>query len=78
MKTTALLHTDVDGGARLTAAEAKLAGIIAEGATIDAAAKARGVSRETIRTQLKAIFSKTGTNRQTELVRLLGGVGTRL
>jgi DNA-binding CsgD family transcriptional regulator len=55
----------------LTAAEAKLATRLASGAGIDAAAASLGVSRETARTQLKAVFAKTSTGRQAELAGLL-------
>ena len=57
----------------LTPAEARVARAIAGGQTIDEAAAALGVSRETIRTQLRAVLAKTGTTRQAELVRLLHG-----
>jgi len=56
----------------LTTAETKLAEGLLMGETLDEIAARRMVSRETIRTQLKALFSKTGTKRQTDLVRLLG------
>jgi DNA-binding CsgD family transcriptional regulator len=56
----------------LTAAEAKMASRIAQGNTIDEAACALGISRETARTQLKAVFLKTSTRRQAELAALLG------
>jgi DNA-binding CsgD family transcriptional regulator len=56
----------------LTAAEAKMASRIAQGNNIDEAARAVGVSRETARTQLKAVFQKTSTKRQAELVAVLG------
>jgi DNA-binding CsgD family transcriptional regulator len=55
----------------LSAAEARLAAIIAEGRTPDEAAKQLGIARETARNQLKAVFAKTGTHRQGELVALL-------
>lgn len=56
---------------RLTGAEARLAAELAEGASIEEIALKFGVSRDTIRNQLKVIFSKTGTHRQAELVLLL-------
>lgn len=56
----------------LTAAEARLAARIASGSGIDDAAQALGVHRETARTQLKAVFLKTNTCRQSELVALVG------
>jgi DNA-binding CsgD family transcriptional regulator len=57
----------------LTPAEARVARFIAERQTIESVADSIGVSRETIRTQLKAVFAKTGTSRQADLVALLGG-----
>lgn len=57
----------------LTPAEARVARGIGEAETLDAIAEATGVSRETVRTQLKAVLSKTGLSRQQELVSLLAG-----
>ena len=55
----------------LSKAEARLAGEVAKGASIEESAVKFGVSRDTVRNQLKAIFSKTHTHRQGELVWLL-------
>jgi DNA-binding CsgD family transcriptional regulator len=55
----------------LTVAEAKLAAKLASGVGIDGAAASLGVSRETARTQLKAVFAKTKTRRQAELAALV-------
>ncbi|WP_156964728.1 helix-turn-helix transcriptional regulator [Methylocapsa aurea] len=55
----------------LTPAEAKLACIIARGAGPEIAAMELKISRETARNQLKSIFAKTDTHRQSELVALL-------
>ncbi len=55
----------------LTPSEAKLACIIARGAGPEIAAIELKISRETARNQLKSIFAKTGTHRQSELVALL-------
>ncbi|MBS0473593.1 MAG: helix-turn-helix transcriptional regulator [Proteobacteria bacterium] len=55
----------------LTPAEARLARLLAEGISTEDAAVALGVSKHTIRSQLQAVFLKTGTNRQGELVRTL-------
>ena len=55
----------------LTAAEAKLAAKLASGSGINGAAASLGVSRETARTQLKAVFAKTNTRRQAELAALV-------
>ena len=52
----------------LTAAEARLAAAICEGYDINTAATAFGVSRLTLRGQLKVVFAKTGARRQAELV----------
>ena len=55
----------------LTPAETRLAAVMAAGISIERAADQFGLSRETVRNQLKAIFAKTGTHRQSELVALL-------
>jgi DNA-binding CsgD family transcriptional regulator/PAS domain-containing protein len=54
----------------LTPSEAKLLNIIGQGKSVEYAGMDLGVSKSTIRTHLKHIFAKTGTNRQAELVAL--------
>jgi DNA-binding CsgD family transcriptional regulator len=61
----------------LTPAEARVARGIGQAGTIDALAEATGVNRETVRSQLKVVLSKTGVSRQQELVRLLAGKALR-
>jgi DNA-binding CsgD family transcriptional regulator/uncharacterized protein YhfF len=56
----------------LTAAEARLAVRLASGASLTEVAETLGVTRNTVRSQLRAIFQKTSTSRQSELVVLLG------
>lgn len=55
----------------LTPAEATLTSIMSMGHTLDEAAEELAISRNTARAHLRAIFSKCGINRQTELVRLV-------
>jgi DNA-binding NarL/FixJ family response regulator len=55
----------------LTASEARLAAALARGDSLDEAAEAIGVTLSTARTYLKQIFSKTGTGRQGELIRMI-------
>ncbi len=55
----------------LSASEAAVAAMIGEGAAPEEIAAARGVGRSTIKSQMKAVFAKTGVNRQNQLVRLL-------
>lgn len=62
----------------LTPAEARVAYGIGDGQTIEAIAAAFGLSRETIRSQLKGVLAKTGVRRQTQLVGLLTGTMPRL
>lgn len=56
-----------------TPAEARVAAAIGEGQTIEAIAAAGGISRETVRSHLKAVLAKVGVSRQVDLVRLLAG-----
>ncbi|MEO5346041.1 MAG: helix-turn-helix transcriptional regulator [Magnetococcus sp. YQC-9] len=55
----------------LTAAEAYLARELALGHDLEEVAEVKRCTRHTVRNQLKAVFAKTGTSRQAELVRLL-------
>ncbi|MGQ5523702.1 hypothetical protein ACUHMQ_10610 [Chitinimonas sp. PSY-7] len=57
----------------LSPAECRLAALILEGCTPTEAATRLSVQVSTVRTQLKSMFWKTATHRQTELVKLLSG-----
>lgn len=61
----------VQGAFGLTAAEARLACRLGAGESLAEAADALGIAKETARGQLKAVFAKTGTHRQGQLVALL-------
>jgi DNA-binding CsgD family transcriptional regulator len=58
----------------LTFAECRLAFHLAQGRTPQEVARLLGVSRATVGSQLGALFSKTHTKRQAELVALLGRI----
>jgi DNA-binding CsgD family transcriptional regulator len=61
----------------LTEAETQLVELLCQGSSLDEAAGARGVTLNTARSQLKQVFAKTHTSRQSELVRLvISGVGS--
>jgi DNA-binding CsgD family transcriptional regulator len=55
----------------LTQAESRLALLLAAGQSLKDAAEQLGVAQSTVRSQLKSIFGKTNTTRQSQLVRLL-------
>jgi DNA-binding CsgD family transcriptional regulator len=55
----------------LTPAEARVAGLIGNGHTVSDVAAQLAVQANTVRSQLKSIFSKTGVGRQAELVGLI-------
>lgn len=55
----------------LTRAEARLAEILAAGTTLKEASEQLGVAESTVKSQLKSIFAKTNTSRQSQLVRLI-------
>lgn len=54
-----------------TPAEASLAMLLVNGLTLDETATELNISRNTARTHLRSVFSKTGVGRQTMLVRLI-------
>ncbi len=58
----------------LTTAQTRVAVKLASGFSLEQAASELGVSMETARQHLKAIFTKTDTHRQGELVALLGKI----
>lgn len=58
----------------LTHAEAKVARGISVGHSLGELATSSGLSRETVRSQLKSLMLKTGTSRQVELAVLLSGL----
>jgi DNA-binding CsgD family transcriptional regulator len=62
----------------LTHSEARIASRIAEGLRPESVAAEVGVQVNTVRMHLKRIFAKTGTRRQSELVRLLLSSPARL
>jgi DNA-binding CsgD family transcriptional regulator/PAS domain-containing protein len=55
---------------QLTPAESALAIELANGSSLEEAAEALNIRRNTARAHLRSIFSKTGVRRQTELVRI--------
>jgi DNA-binding CsgD family transcriptional regulator len=55
----------------LTPAESRLTVLLAHGTSLTEAAALLGLRLATVRSRLKAIFVKTGTNRQADLVRLV-------
>lgn len=61
----------------LTAAEARVVRGIIAGETTTGIADKHGVDRETIRTQLRNVFAKTGVKRQIDLVRVVSGLSLR-
>lgn len=66
-----LSNVDLERLFGLTPAEAKLASRLADGDGLEEAALGLGISRNTARSQLQAVYLKTGVNRQGDLVRLL-------
>ena len=61
-----------------TVAEAEVAREVASGARLSDVAERRGVGIETVRTQLKRVFRKSGVSSQAELVRLVANASASL
>jgi DNA-binding CsgD family transcriptional regulator len=61
----------------MTAAEARLAGRLAAGESLEFATEQIGIAKDTGRNQLKGIFMKTGVKRQSELVAVLASILAR-
>lgn len=59
----------------LTRAEARVALAASSGSTVVETARLLGLSPNTIKTHLRRVFAKTGTERQAELARLITAVG---
>jgi len=57
----------------LSQAEARVASAIAKGKTLEEISVEAGLSVNTIKSQLKAVFVKTGVSRQADLVALMTG-----
>lgn len=60
-----------------TSAEIRLAERLVQGDTVAEIAQRNGVSVNTVKTQLQCVFQKTGTSRQSDLVKLLLSVTAR-
>lgn len=71
---TASAATRLQEALGLSPAEASIAAALAEGTTLADHARRRGVSVETVRSQLASIRRKTGCRRQAELVALVTGI----
>lgn len=61
----------VKRGCHLTPAETKLLDALAAGETLTTYSERIQISRNTAKTQLQSLFSKTGTSRQADLIRLV-------
>lgn len=58
----------------LSAAEARLARALCHGDSLEEYSTDQGLKLPTVKTQLQSIFAKTGTQRQSSLIRVLSGI----
>lgn len=58
----------------LSAAEARLARALCHGDSLEEYAIDQGLKLPTVKTQLRSVFAKTGTERQASLIRLFSGI----
>jgi DNA-binding CsgD family transcriptional regulator len=68
---TATTGAGLQGQWGFTTAEAQLAQSLMQGLSLTQAAEHGGVTKNTVRTQLRSLFDKTQTRRQAELMRML-------
>jgi DNA-binding CsgD family transcriptional regulator len=61
---------------RLTGSEVRVLQGVVDVGNVPAIAKVLGISQATAKTHLRNVFQKTGTNRQSELVKLVAGAAT--
>ena len=61
----------------LTPGEAAVAAMMTQGLSLNEIAQSRDVSNETVRSQAKSIFQKTGTSRQSDVASLLSGLSLK-
>lgn len=59
----------------LTRTESRIVSVLMSGLTVTASASKLGLSVHTVRVHLRSIFLKTGTGRQSELLRLIATIG---
>jgi DNA-binding NarL/FixJ family response regulator len=59
---------------KLTASEVRVVDALLKVSGVKAMAEMLGLSQATVRTHLHNVFQKTGTRRQSELVKLLAGI----
>jgi len=76
VETTDRMWASIRESFGLTPAETRLAARLKDGLTLKEAAVDLGVSVNTVRNQLRAVFDKMGLNRQSELVRALTQLGS--
>lgn len=69
---TALVKTAFN----LTGAEADIIKLIVEGQTTEQISQTRGSTIQTVRSQIKSLYSKTSTNNQSEFIRMAVGLTT--
>ena len=65
-------HALLGSAFSLTPAESRLVGEIVDGTPLPQIAAERGLSENTLRTQVASILAKTGTRNQKDLIRLIG------
>ena len=58
----------------LSGAEARLTRALCQGDSVEEYARDQGLKLPTVRTQIRSVFAKTGTERQATLIRLIAGI----